>query len=144
MSQRVRNVSISRPILYGSIAIPITKKDPQPEDPSHTHRWTVYVKDASGEDMSHFIKKVSFKLHDSFVPPVRGILSTPFSLFYSTLYYFDSLFANLPSLSLFSLSFSFFSLSSLSLLSLFSLSSLSLLSLFSLFSLSLLPLLSLC
>ncbi|KAI9315413.1 yeats family-domain-containing protein [Obelidium mucronatum] len=68
------------PIIYGSIAIPITKKDPPPADPSHTHRWTIFLRGANGEDLTPIIKRVSFKLHESFVPPTRIIESPPFEV----------------------------------------------------------------
>ncbi|KAJ3415643.1 YEATS domain-containing protein 4 [Chytridiales sp. JEL 0842] len=79
-SQRLKNVTISRPIVYGTIAIPITKKDPPPDDPSHTHRWTVYARGPNNEDISHWVKKVSFKLHESFTPQTRVIDKPPFEV----------------------------------------------------------------
>ncbi|KAJ3024590.1 UNVERIFIED_CONTAM: NuA4 histone H4 acetyltransferase complex and the SWR1 complex subunit [Siphonaria sp. JEL0065] len=68
------------PIIYGSIAIPITKKDPPASDPTHTHRWTIFLRGANGEDLTHIIKRVSFKLHESFVPPTRIVESPPFEV----------------------------------------------------------------
>ncbi|KAI9325039.1 yeats family-domain-containing protein [Zopfochytrium polystomum] len=78
--KRVKNVAVPRPIVYGSYAASITKKDPPPNDPSHTHRWTVYVRGLNGEDLGYFIKKVSFKLHESFIPQNRIIDRAPFEV----------------------------------------------------------------
>ncbi|KAJ3219914.1 hypothetical protein HDU67_008443 [Dinochytrium kinnereticum] len=74
-----KNVSISKPILYGSIATPLGKKD-TPSDPSHTHKWTVYVRGVDGEDLNYYIKKVSFKLHESFPNHNRVIEKHPFEV----------------------------------------------------------------
>lgn len=57
---------ISRYIIYGSQATFIKK----PES-NHTHKWKVYVRGVN-EDLSFFIKKVVFKLHDSFSEPTRS------------------------------------------------------------------------
>ncbi|KAJ3348651.1 NuA4 histone H4 acetyltransferase complex and the SWR1 complex subunit [Entophlyctis luteolus] len=70
----------SCPIIYGSEAIPVSSNDPPLPDPSHTHRWRVYVRGANGEDLSPFVRKVSFKLHESFVPATRVIESPPFEV----------------------------------------------------------------
>ncbi|KAI8824671.1 yeats family-domain-containing protein [Chytriomyces cf. hyalinus JEL632] len=80
MARRLKNEQFCCPIIFGSVAGRIGKKDPPPSDPSHTHRWTVFVRGANGEDISPIIKRVSFKLHESFVPPVRVIESPPFEV----------------------------------------------------------------
>lgn len=46
----------------------------------HSHKWTVAVRSAASkgdqmggaDDITHFIKRVAFKLHDSFPNPNRG------------------------------------------------------------------------
>ena len=50
--------------------------------PEHTHRWTVAVRSAASvpdsdivggaDDISYFIKRVTFKLHESFDNPTRS------------------------------------------------------------------------
>lgn len=55
--------------------------------PEHTHRWTVAVRSAASvpgsdqvggaDDLSYFIKRVTFKLHDTYPTPTR---SKPFRL----------------------------------------------------------------
>lgn len=63
---------ITKSIVYGSIATPIKK----PES-DHTHKWTVYVKGAFNDDISAYVKKVVFRLHESFTNPTR---STQFNI----------------------------------------------------------------
>ncbi|KAL2916378.1 NuA4 histone H4 acetyltransferase complex and the SWR1 complex subunit [Polyrhizophydium stewartii] len=67
------------PFIYGSTATPISKKD-NPSDPSHTHKWSVYVRGVNGEDLSFCIKRVTIKLHESFAVPTRVIESPPFEV----------------------------------------------------------------
>lgn len=50
--------------------------------PDHTHRWTVGVRSAASasdseivggaDDLSYFIKRVTFKLHDTYTNPNRS------------------------------------------------------------------------
>ncbi len=50
--------------------------------PDHTHRWTVAVRSAASapdseivggaDDLSYFIKRVTFKLHDTYANPNRS------------------------------------------------------------------------
>lgn len=61
-------ISMSRHILYGSIATPIKK----PES-DHTHKWTVYVRGFHGENIATYVKRVVFRLHDSFPNPSRCV-----------------------------------------------------------------------
>jgi YEATS domain-containing protein 4 len=61
-----------RPIVYGSTSRPVTPQDTL-SDPSHSFIWTVYLRGVDGEDISYFIDKVEFKLHESFASPIRGI-----------------------------------------------------------------------
>jgi YEATS domain-containing protein 4 len=65
---RVRGISLSKAFIFGSYSQLLTKKR---ESDSHTHDWTVYVKPFFNEDMSSFVKKVQFKLHDTYDTPVR-------------------------------------------------------------------------
>ncbi len=37
----------------------------------HTHEWSVFLKPFNNEDMSSYIKKVQFKLHESYANPNR-------------------------------------------------------------------------
>lgn len=65
-----QNIAVSRPIIYGNSATPLNGK--KVTDPDHTHRWTISVRGVNNEDISYFIKKVAFKLHDTYENPNRG------------------------------------------------------------------------
>ena len=45
----------------------------KPTEKGHTHDWTFFLKGAKGEDISNFIKKIDFLLHDSFDKARRGM-----------------------------------------------------------------------
>lgn len=47
---------------------------------TQSHRWTVYVRGATNEDLGIIIKRVVFQLHPSFNNPVRVVESPPFEL----------------------------------------------------------------
>ncbi|KAH8153135.1 uncharacterized protein LAJ45_02722 [Morchella importuna] len=80
-SKRIKGVSIYRPFVYGSIATPVNPdKKPPNLPPDHTHQWTVSVRGVGENDISHFIKKVQFKLHDTYANPLRMIESPPFEV----------------------------------------------------------------
>lgn len=50
------------------------------EEDGHTHQWTVYVKPYHNEDMSGYVKKVHFKLHESYNNPNRIVMKPPYEL----------------------------------------------------------------
>ena len=79
MSFTHNNTIIIKPIIYGSIAFNLGKKNPEKEKVSH--KWCAYVRGVQNEDISNFIKEVHFKLHDSFKNPERIITSWPFELY---------------------------------------------------------------
>ncbi|OWB79627.1 hypothetical protein B5S32_g3856 [[Candida] boidinii] len=60
----------------------ITEENPLPEGApkDHSHTWKIFVADPLGEDVSYFIKKVVFKLHDTYPNPIRSIESPPFEV----------------------------------------------------------------
>ncbi|KAI5787055.1 yeats family-domain-containing protein, partial [Peziza echinospora] len=67
--------------VYGSVATPFRPENrPATLPPDHTHKWTVMVKGARDGDVTHFIKKVQFKLHETYANPVRTIESPPFEV----------------------------------------------------------------
>lgn len=64
--------------VYGSIATPVNPdKKPPNLPPDHTHQWTVSVKGVNDADISYFIKKVQFKLHDTYANPLRSLSPLP-------------------------------------------------------------------
>lgn len=75
---------ISCPIIYGSYAYHLGKRVPggptYGADGAATHRWTLFVRGANNEDLSTFVSKVAFSLHDSFADPVRIVTEAPFEV----------------------------------------------------------------
>lgn len=69
-NKRIKGLSVSRPFYYGSIAYPLNGK--KASDADHTHKWTVMVKGLDNEDLSYYIKKVVFKLHETYPNPLRS------------------------------------------------------------------------
>lgn len=47
---------------------------------TQSHKWTVYVRGATNEDLGVVIKRVVFQLHPSFNNPVRVVEAPPFEL----------------------------------------------------------------
>jgi len=72
------------PVIYGSYAYHLGKKVPggpsYGADGAATHRWTLFIRGANNEDLSTFVSKVAFSLHDSFADPVRVITEAPFEV----------------------------------------------------------------
>ncbi|KJE93869.1 hypothetical protein CAOG_004591 [Capsaspora owczarzaki ATCC 30864] len=71
-NKRRQGLSLSCPIVYGNLA--------EVPDESHTHRWTVYVRGADGDDISYVVKKVVFKLHDSYAESLRTVEQPPYEV----------------------------------------------------------------
>lgn len=67
-SVRLKGTSIVKPFVFGSISQNLKTKR---ENDNHTHDWTVYIKPFNNEDMSSYVKKVQFKLHESYANPNR-------------------------------------------------------------------------
>lgn len=74
---RVKGITIIKPIVYGNIARYFGKKR---EEDGHTHQWTVYVKSFRNEDMSSYVKKVHFKLHESYPNQNRVVAKPPYEV----------------------------------------------------------------
>jgi YEATS domain-containing protein 4 len=72
-----QGVTIMKPIVYGNFARHFGKKR---EEDGHTHSWTVYVKPFKNEDMSEYVKKVHFKLHESYANPNRVVSKPPYEI----------------------------------------------------------------
>ncbi|WJX55729.1 Transcription initiation factor TFIID subunit 14b [Trifolium repens] len=76
VNKRVKDVEICVPIVYGTIAFYLGRKASE----SQSHKWTVYVRGASNEDLTAVVKKVVFQLHPSFNNPTRVVESPPFEV----------------------------------------------------------------
>jgi len=74
---RVKGVTVIKPIVFGNQARYFGKKR---EEDGHTHSWTVYVKPYLNDDMSVYVKKVHFRLHDSYTNQVRVVLKPPYEV----------------------------------------------------------------
>lgn len=73
----MQGVTIIKSIVYGNVARYFGKKR---EEDGHTHQWTVYVKPFHNEDMSTYVKKVHFKLHESYNNPNRIVTKPPYEV----------------------------------------------------------------
>ena len=92
---RQKGIHIIKPIVYGNVSKYFGKKR---EEDGHTHQWTVYVKPyrnevtqtkwyhydisfpLSWQDMSAYVKKVNFKLHDSYANANRTLTKPPYEV----------------------------------------------------------------
>jgi YEATS domain-containing protein 4 len=80
-TKRVRGIQVHRPFLYGTEAIPFDPANKPKDAPAdHTHRWKVFVRGINGEDISYWLRKVQFKLHDTYANSVRMIEAPPFEV----------------------------------------------------------------
>lgn len=75
--QSTSSVCIIKPIVFGNIARYFGKKR---EEDGHTHQWTVYVKPFKNEDMSTYVKRINFKLHESYINPNRVVTKPPYEI----------------------------------------------------------------
>jgi hypothetical protein len=78
-----QGLSIYRPIIYGNTAEVLTPEEREVH-PSreHTHRWTVALRSAASaensdivggaDDLGYFIRRVTFKLHETYPNPSRS------------------------------------------------------------------------
>ena len=68
-------------LVFGSIAKPIDPNNrPAGINAEHTHQWWVYVKGVDNEDISYWLKKVQFKLHETYTNSLRTIEAPPFEV----------------------------------------------------------------
>jgi YEATS domain-containing protein 4 len=74
--KRKRGTELVVPICYGTCSFWLGKKAVE----YHSHKWTVYVREPSGGDLSHIISKVVFNLHPSFAEPVRTLDKPPYEV----------------------------------------------------------------
>uniref|UniRef100_A0A7N0U5U7 YEATS domain-containing protein n=1 Tax=Kalanchoe fedtschenkoi TaxID=63787 RepID=A0A7N0U5U7_KALFE len=76
LHKRPRDMEVSLPVVYGNVAFWLGKK----ANEYQSHRWTVYVRGATNEDLGAVVKQVVFQLHSSFNNPTRVVESPPFEL----------------------------------------------------------------
>lgn len=74
-------ISNKRITVFGSEARPFDPaKRPEGIPADHTHQWRVYVKGVNDEDISYWLKKVQFKLHETYAQNVRTRDQPPFEV----------------------------------------------------------------
>ncbi|XP_021900413.1 transcription initiation factor TFIID subunit 14b isoform X4 [Carica papaya] len=73
---KLKDIEISVPIVYGNVAFWLGKKASEYQ----SHKWTVYVRGATNEDLGVVIKRAVFQLHSSFNSPTRIVETPPFEL----------------------------------------------------------------
>ena len=68
VSEAPSKATFKVPIIFGNSAVALKN-----QENDHTHKWTVFVRGFNNEDISTYVRKVVFKLHESFLQPIRGI-----------------------------------------------------------------------
>lgn len=76
-SGRMKGVTIVKPVVYGNVAWYLGEKK---DEDGHTHQWHVYLRSYDNEDLSVYVKRVQFKLHESYAEPNRIVTSPPYTL----------------------------------------------------------------
>ncbi|KAJ0165806.1 Protein AF-9 -like protein, partial [Colletotrichum tanaceti] len=80
LGKRVKGTQIKRPFIYGTTARPFDPEtNPKPEGvpEDHTHSWEVFVKAVDDTDITYWLRRVQFKLHESIPNHVRMIDGEP-------------------------------------------------------------------
>ncbi|KAM0334347.1 hypothetical protein ACHAQA_001372 [Verticillium albo-atrum] len=83
LGKRVKGTQVCRPFVYGTTAIPFGPQNPKPPGvpDDHTHSWQVFVKGLDDTDVTYWLRRIQFKLHESIPNHVRmidGELGKPF------------------------------------------------------------------
>ncbi|KAL4483829.1 hypothetical protein ABPG72_006204 [Tetrahymena utriculariae] len=78
INTQLKQQTFSKPIVYGTISYSLGANKKQTE--KNTHRWCVYVRGPNNEDLSTFIEKVVFVLHETFTDHQRAITKPPFEV----------------------------------------------------------------
>ncbi|CAM0136385.1 NuA4 histone H4 acetyltransferase complex and the SWR1 complex subunit [Umbelopsis sp. WA50703] len=77
-NKRMKGTVATRALYYGNVASPLGGK--KASDSDHTHKWTILVRGVNNEDISFWIKKVTFRLHETYPNPQRTIEQPPFEV----------------------------------------------------------------
>ncbi|KAI5286451.1 NuA4 histone H4 acetyltransferase complex and the SWR1 complex subunit [Ascosphaera acerosa] len=80
-TKRVKGVQVFRPFVFGTEAQPFGPDDRPAGIPAdHTHKWRIFVAGVDGADVSYWLKKVQFKLHETYAQCVRNVERPPFEV----------------------------------------------------------------
>ena len=73
--KRVKLTQVRRPFVIGSTALPFSDTNPRPPGvpDNHTHSWQVFVKGLEDTDVTYWLRRVQFKLHESIPNHVRMV-----------------------------------------------------------------------
>ncbi|KAG6004185.1 NuA4 histone H4 acetyltransferase complex and the SWR1 complex subunit [Claviceps maximensis] len=85
LGKRVKLTQVRRPFIFGTTAIPFSEMNPKPPGTpdNHTHSWEVFVKGLEDTDITYWVRRVQFKLHESipnYVRMVEGEPGKPFTV----------------------------------------------------------------
>ncbi|TKR77078.1 hypothetical protein L596_018117 [Steinernema carpocapsae] len=79
--ERAKDVKIAKPLIIGNetvkLATPVKRGA---DDKDHTHEWKLYIRPYNQENLSRWIRKVQFKLHDSYENHTRVVEHPPFEI----------------------------------------------------------------
>ncbi|PFH58403.1 hypothetical protein XA68_13720 [Ophiocordyceps unilateralis] len=83
LGKRVKLTQIRRPFVVGSTAVPFSSSNPKPAGTpdNHTHSWQVFVRGLDDIDITYWVRRVQFKLHESipnYVRMIDGVPGQPF------------------------------------------------------------------
>ncbi|EJP70199.1 hypothetical protein MY4038_000875 [Beauveria bassiana] len=75
LGKRVKLTQVRRPFIVGTTAVPFSETNPRPvgAPDNHTHSWSVFVKGLEDTDITYWLRRVQFKLHESIPNHVRMI-----------------------------------------------------------------------
>ncbi|KAG5980818.1 NuA4 histone H4 acetyltransferase complex and the SWR1 complex subunit [Claviceps digitariae] len=85
LGKRVKLTQVRRPFVLGTTAIPFSDMNPKPPGTpdNHTHSWEVFVRGLEDTDITYWVRRVQFKLHESipnYVRMVEGEPGKPFTV----------------------------------------------------------------
>lgn len=75
LGKRMKGVQVHRPFIFGTTAKPFDDKhNPKPPGipDDHTHSWQVFIKGIEDTDITYWLRRVQFKLHESIPNHVRS------------------------------------------------------------------------
>lgn len=74
LGKRVKLTQVRRPFVVGTTAVPFSPANPKPPGTpdNHTHSWQVFVKGLEDTDITYWLRRVQFKLHESIPNYIRS------------------------------------------------------------------------
>eukprot|EP00771_Trimastix_marina_P002924 gnl/Trimastix_PCT/4098.p1 GENE.gnl/Trimastix_PCT/4098~~gnl/Trimastix_PCT/4098.p1 ORF type:complete len:244 (+),score=50.54 gnl/Trimastix_PCT/4098:73-732(+) len=75
MADRLKNQIITKQICYGNVGVILGKHQGE-----FTHRWSLFVRSPTQEDMSKYLSKVIFELHPTFADHMREFTEPPYEV----------------------------------------------------------------